>query len=82
MCVVETKDSTYSRNIWLSSNIETSIILYEDNVAYIAQLNRAYIRGDITKHVLLKCFLFINVGVRTSLRAFCLISWDLKLTIM
>ena len=40
------------------STIENSPLLFEDNVSCITQLRRDYIKGDKTKHISPKFFLY------------------------
>ena len=44
----------------LSSIKGDPTILFEDNVACIVQIKEWYIKGDRIKHILPKCFTFIN----------------------
>ena len=54
MCLVEIQVRHIRKSYGLSSIKNKTTILYEDNVACIAQVKGRYIKGDRTKHISLK----------------------------
>lgn len=56
MCLVKNDDPNIQQICGISSRKMVSTILYEDNDACMAQLERGYIKGDRTKHISLKLF--------------------------
>ena len=47
----------HQRFLWFSNAPKSPTVIYEDNVACIAQMKAGYIKGDRIKHILPKFFL-------------------------
>ena len=56
MCLVEVSNLTRTRGLWFIYQENNATIIYEENIACIAQLKEGYIKGDRTKHMSPKFF--------------------------